>query len=172
MDGKGGIDTFWARVGLQQSCLNNNHLYTFCYDWYESDQWAIQNIMTKGFAVILRWGEKGPLLPGVLSVLFVAGCWWSLGWGQAGNRPVANFLASTDLVKNASLRFPQASRSFPVGLRKDRIENGDKKGLRRELKLKGIATLLSLAAFLSQGLLIPVDTYSKSLGDWNGDPIH
>lgn len=59
-----------------------------------------------------------------------------------------------------------------MGLRKDRIENGDKKGLRRELKLKGIATLLSLAAFLSQGLLIPVDTYSKSLGDWNGDPIH
>lgn len=93
--------------------------------------------------------------------------------GKLATRPVANFLASTDPVKNASFRFPQVCRSFPEGLRKDRIENGNKKGLRREdLKLKGIATLLSLAAFLSQGLLIPVDTYSKGLGDWNGDPTH
>lgn len=48
-------------------------------------------------------------------------------------RPIANFLASTDPVKNASLLFPKVSRSFYVGFRKDRIENGDKKGLRREL---------------------------------------
>lgn len=52
---------------------------------------------------------------------------------KLATRPIANFLASTDPVKNTLLLFPKVSRSFYVGVRRDRIENGDEKGLRREL---------------------------------------
>ena len=90
----------------------------------ESDQQAIQNATTKTFAVILM--GRGNILSGDFSVLSeIRACLMEMP-GLSWNKACTEFCGFQGSHKDASLLFFKVDRSFSVGFRKDRIENGDK----------------------------------------------